>query len=122
MGDCCLTAVAGIRGPSPSGRGLAGLADSCGAPCEPVLWAIRGWAVVELDQVGAEGQAGQVGATAAAGPVPDAVQVGADRTRANVQLGGDLGVGPALGDQGDQFLFPGTELPMAWRRCGGLGW
>ena len=76
--------------------------------------------VAELDQVGAEGQAGQVGATAAANLIPDAVQVGADRGHANVQLGGDLGVGSALGDQGDQLLFPGTELSLAWQRCGGL--
>ena len=59
------------------------------------------------DKAGAEGQAGQVGAAAAAGLVPDAVQVGADRADADVQLGGDLGVGAALGDQGDQLPFPG---------------
>ena len=29
---------------------------------------------------------------------------------ADVQLEGDLGVGPALGDQGDQLPFPGAEL------------
>ena len=48
-----------------------------------------------LDQFGAEGKAGQVGAAAAAGLVPDVVQVGADRADADVQLGGDLGVGAA---------------------------
>ena len=39
-----------------------------------------------------------------------------DRADADVQLGGDLGVGAALGDQGDQFSFPGAELPRAQRR------
>src|SRR6516162_1757178 len=69
-----------------------------------------GW----LDQVCAEGQAGQVGAAAAAGLVPDPVQMRADRADADVQLGGDLRVGPAPGDQDDQLPLPGTELPRAW--------
>ena len=30
--------------------------------------------------------------------------------------GGDLGVGAALGDQGDQLPFPGAERPRARRR------
>ena len=51
-----------------------------------------------LDQAVAEGQAGQVGAAAAAGLVPDPVQVGADGADGDVQLRGDLGVGVALGD------------------------
>ena len=59
-----------------------------------------------LDQLGAEGQAGQIGAAAAAGLVPDPVQVPADGPDADVQLPGDLSVGPSLGDQGDQFPFP----------------
>jgi len=44
--------------------------------------------------------------------------VGADGADTNVQLGGDLGVGVAAGDQGDQFLFPGAELrqPRRLRR------
>src|SRR5262245_9348435 len=68
-----------------------------------------------LDQARAEGQAGQVGAAAAAGLVPDPVQVRADGADADVQLRGDLGVGAALGDQGDQLAFPGTELCRARR-------
>jgi len=43
--------------------------------------------VARLDQAGAEGQAGEVGAAAAAGLVPDPVQVRADRADADVQLG-----------------------------------
>ena len=64
-----------------------------------------------LDQCGGQGQAGQVGAAAAAGLVPDPVQVGADGADADVQLRGDLGVGAAPGDQGDQFPLPGAERP-----------
>ena len=76
-----------------------------------------------LDQARGQGQAGQVGAAAAAGLVPDPVQVRADRADADVQLRGDLRVGAALGDQGDQFPFPGAEpsQPRARRRAGGAG-
>ena len=83
----------------------------------------RGRPPAGLDQSGAEGQAGQVGAAAAAGLVPDPVQVGADGADADVQLGGDLRVGAALGDQGDQLPFPGAEPcpgPAA-AGCGGPG-
>src|SRR5262245_61874194 len=62
-----------------------------------------------LGQSGCQGQAGQVGAAAAAGLVPDPVQVRADGADADVQLGGDLGIGAAPGDQGNQLLFPGAE-------------
>src|ERR1700693_2401505 len=62
-----------------------------------------------LDQAGAEGQAGEIGAGAAAGLVPDPVQVRADRTHGDVQLTRDLRVGVAPGDQRDEFTFPGTE-------------
>jgi hypothetical protein len=48
-----------------------------------------------LDQPGGQSQAGQVGATAAAGLVPDPVQVRADSADADVQLGCDLRVGTA---------------------------
>ena len=65
------------------------------------------WRPGDLDEADAEGQAGQVGAAAAAGLVPDPVQVRADGADADVQLRGDLGVGAALGDQGDQLPFPG---------------
>ena len=71
-----------------------------------------------LDESGLQGQPGQVGAAPAAGLVPDPVQVGADGADADVQLGGDLGVGAALGDQGDQLPLPGAELPQprrGWR-------
>ena len=71
-----------------------------------------------LDQLGAEGQAGQIGAAAAAGLVPDPVQVPADGPDADVQLPGDLSVGPSLGDQGDQFPFPPAELSV----LAGAGW
>jgi hypothetical protein len=54
----------------------------------------RAWS----DQAGGEGQAGQVSAAAAAGLVPDPVQVRADGADADVQLRGDLGVGAALGN------------------------
>ena len=47
--------------------------------------------------------------------------MGADGADADVQLGGDLGVGAALGDQGDQFPFPGAELSRARRRGGCCG-
>ena len=46
----------------------------------------RAW----LDQAFDQGQAGQVGTAAAAGLVPDPVQVRADRAGADAQLGGDL--------------------------------
>jgi hypothetical protein len=62
-----------------------------------------------LDQSGTEGQAGQVGAVAVAGLIPDPVQVRTDGADADVQLGGDLRVGAARGEQGDQFPFPGAE-------------
>jgi len=61
------------------------------------VFSARAW--VWLDEFGAQGQAGQVGAAAAAGLVPDPVQVRADGADADVQLGGDLRVGAALGDQ-----------------------
>jgi hypothetical protein len=54
-----------------------------------------------LEESGLQGQAGQVGAAPAAGLVPDPVQMGADGAHADVQIGGDLGVGAALGDLGD---------------------
>src|SRR5262249_57632979 len=59
-----------------------------------------------LDEPGGEGQPGQVGAAAGAGLVPDPVQVGPDGADADVQPGGDLGVGGALGDPGSQLPFP----------------
>jgi hypothetical protein len=71
---------------------------------------------VRSDESGRQGQAGQVGAAAAAGLVPDPVQVRADRTDADKQFGRDLGVGPAPGEQGDQLLLPGAEYPCA-RGC-----
>ena len=39
-----------------------------------------------------------------------------DGADADVQPGGDLGVGAALGDQGEQLLFPGAELPQSRSR------
>ena len=66
-----------------------------------------GW----LDQAGGQGQPGQVGAAAGAGLVPDLVQVRADGADADVQPGGDLGVGVTLGDQPDQLPFPGALSP-----------
>src|SRR5258707_18591 len=57
----------------------------------------RGWTIhgraAGLDQAFAEGQAGQVGAAAAAGLVPDPVQVGPDGADGDVQLPGDVRVG-----------------------------
>jgi hypothetical protein len=64
----------------------------------PAAWALPG----------GQGQAGQVGAAPGAGLIPDPVQVGADGADADVQLGGDLRVGAALGDQ---LPFPGAESP-----------
>ena len=69
----------------------------------------RAW----LDEACLQGQAGQVSAAPAAALVADALEVGADGAHADVQLGGDLGVGAALGDQGDQFPFPCAELRQA---------
>jgi hypothetical protein len=63
-----------------------------------------------LDQAGLQGEAGEVGAAPASALVADPVHVGPDGAHADVQLPGDLGVGAALGDQGDQFPFPGAEL------------
>ena len=67
------------------------------------------------DEALAEGQTGQVGAAAVTGLVPDPVQVRGNRADADMQLGGDLAVGAAPGDQGDQFPFPGAEAAGA--RC-----
>ena len=66
----------------------------------------RGW----LDKAGLQGDPGELGAAAAPGLVPDPVQAGPDCADADGQVVGDLGVGAALGDQGDQFPFPGAEL------------
>jgi hypothetical protein len=62
-----------------------------------------------LGQAGLQCQPGEVRATAAAGLVPDSVQVRADRADADVQVTSDLGVGTAPGHQGHQFLLTGTE-------------
>ena len=78
-----------------------------------------------LDEACLQGEPGQVGAAPAPALVTDPVQVGADGTDADVQLPGDLGVGTALGDQGDQLLLPGAELRLAWRclwYLASLGW
>src|ERR1700730_12603628 len=68
-----------------------------------------------LDEAGPQGEPGEVGAPPALGLVADAVEVGADGAQADVELLGYLGVGTALGDQGDQFLFTAAELRQAWR-------
>ena len=60
----------------------------------PVLRAAgrcAGW----LEEACLQGEAGEVGAAPASGLVPDPVQVGANGTDADVQLGGYLGVGTA---------------------------
>jgi hypothetical protein len=62
-----------------------------------------------LGQAGLQCQPGEVRATAAAGLVPDSVQVRADCAHADVQVTSDLGVGTAPGYQGHQFLLTGTE-------------
>src|SRR5262249_54789903 len=71
----------------------------------------RSWLLARsgLDQLGTEGKAGQASAAVAAGLVPDPVQVGADGADADVELGGDLGVGAALSEEGDQLPFLGAE-------------
>ena len=79
-----------------------------------------GDAAADLTERWREGQAGQVGAAATAGLVPDPVQVRADRADADVQFGGDLRVGPAPGDQDDQLSLPGAELSRPRRRGTGL--
>src|SRR5262249_53344599 len=78
-----------------------------------------GEATTWLNQARAQGQAGKVGTAPVTGLVPDAFQVRADRADADVQMLGDLGVGVAPGDQGDQLPFPGAE-PGQFRRCPGL--
>jgi len=55
---------------------------------------------------------------AAAGLVPDPVRVGTDGADADVQPGGALGAGGALGDKGDQFPLPGAEPGQAPQRLG----
>jgi hypothetical protein len=44
--------------------------------------------------------------------------VGMHGAHADVQLGGDLGVGAAPGDQGDQLPLAGAEPPRPRRRAG----
>jgi hypothetical protein len=53
-----------------------------------------------------EGEAGEVGAAAAAGFVPGPAQVAADGSDGDERFPGDLGVGMAAADQGDQLFFP----------------
>src|SRR5215467_516956 len=83
----------------------------------PASWRPAGQ--VRLDQASSQGQAGQVGAAPGAGLVPDPVQVGIDGADTDEQLGGDLRVATALGDQGDQLAFPGAQ-PGQLRRLLGL--
>jgi hypothetical protein len=73
-------------------------------------WHVTAMITSLLDQPGLQGQPGQVGTAPATGLVPDPVQVRADGAHGNVELTGDLGVGLALGNQADQFLFPVAEL------------
>jgi hypothetical protein len=74
------------------------------------------------DQSGGEGQAGQVGAAAAAGLVPDPVQVRADGADADVQLGGDLGVGAAAATRVTSSRSRALSVPgPGTAGCGGPG-
>ena len=57
-------------------------------------------------------------AAAAAGRCCRWNSLGADGAQADVQLLGDLGVGPALRDQGDEFPFARAELAPSVRRLG----
>ena len=63
-----------------------------------------------------EGEPDQVGAARTAGFGPDAVHPGVDGPDAEVKLPGDLGVGAALSDQGDQLPLPGIELAQVQGR------
>src|SRR5262249_28790982 len=72
-----------------------------------------------LDESGLQREPGQVGTPPAACLVPDPVQVRADRADADVELLGDLDIGPALGDQRDQLLLTRAE-PRYARRSGRL--
>jgi hypothetical protein len=99
-------ATAGAQIPTPAGRRRLGSA---------MLW--RGGSTW-LDQPCPQGHAGEVGAAAAAGLVPDPVQVGADSADADEQSFGDLGVGDALGDQ---LFLPGAEPPGSGRPARGAG-
>jgi hypothetical protein len=65
------------------------------------------------DEAFAQRKPGEVGASAASGFIPDPVQVRTHGVDANVQPIGDLRVGTALGDQGDQFPLAGAQLPAA---------
>src|SRR5215467_10064520 len=67
----------------------------------------------QLDQVRLQGQPGQVGAAPGSGLGPNPVEPGADGADADGELGGDLGVGAAPRDQGDQFPFAGAEVHQA---------
>src|ERR1700748_718458 len=64
---------------------------------------------MRLDDAFLQGQAGQVGAAAAAALVADPVQVSTHGTDADEELLGDLGVGPGLGGGGGQLAFRGAE-------------
>ncbi len=106
----CRAATAGVEPPTPArGEPLPGQAG-------------RAPPGAALDQAGAEGQAGEVGAAPAPGLVADAVQVRADRAHADVQLAGDLRIGVPPGDQGDQLPFPGAErVSRPGAAAGGAG-
>jgi len=65
-----------------------------------------------LDQALRDSEAGEIGAAAVPGLVPDPVQVGGHGADADGEPVRDLRVGVALGDQGDQFPFPrAQQLP-----------
>src|SRR5260370_20666349 len=72
-----------------------------------------------LYKSGLQREPGQVGTPPAACLVPDPVQVRADGPDADVELLGDLGIGAALGDEGDQLLLARAE-PRYARRSGRL--
>jgi hypothetical protein len=57
----------------------------------------------------AEGEADEVGVALASGLMADLVKVRVHRAYADLQSAGDLRIGVAVGDQGDQFSLPGAE-------------
>src|SRR6476619_1574774 len=101
-----------ISGTSGTGPSRVPAAISCRLGTS---WAMR------LDDAFLQGQAGQVGAAAAAALIADPVQVGAHGADADEELLGDLGVGPSLGHEGDQLAFPGAELGESGARYRGRG-
>ena len=79
-------------------------------------WAARSDQPARLDQASLQGEPGEICPPPTACLVSDAVKVRADRADADMQLTGDLHVGPALADQSYQLLQHLSWTDSHWDR------